>query len=240
LITNVLEKSNVEIMEALSHPLNPIPGYLSLSKVFLNQSYSFLKGFNLGIMELSNEILTMKCEYHNQRYSSTATAESPSEIPQNSDPSSSPCNIPHSTDFPDYTTTYTSGSFIVSREKILSNPLSFYQHLYDKLYEGQQWIDTTCGALEYVWTTLWGGIPWNVQPFTANQWCGPLYYADISSNSGFMFYKSDDGSVEDGYLPERYFGVIYDRDRNTISIGKHRYLQEPQVEAEEEGVREGA
>jgi hypothetical protein len=228
LITNVLEKSNHEILTALSHPSNPIPGYLSLSKVFLNQSYLFLKGFNLGIMELSNEILTMKCEYHNKRAASaTATATGTAE-----GESSSPCNIPHSSDFPPYTTTYTSGSFIVTRENILSNPRSFYQQLYDRLYQGQQWVDTTCGALEYVWTTLWGGIPWSVEPFRENQWCGPLYYADICSNSGFMFYQSDDGSVEEGYLPDRYHGVIYDRDRNAISMGRHRFIRE---EKEEEG-----
>lgn len=214
LITNVLQKTPDEILSALYHPTNTIQGYLSLSKVFLNQSYSFLKQFNLGILELSNEIVTIKCEYYQQQF------------PNHETDTNSACTIPKSTDFPPYTTTYTSGSFIVARNNILAFPKSFYQQLYDKLYHGEQWVDTTCGALEYVWTTIWGGIPWKVQPNYVNNWCGSLYYADISSNSGFMFYKSDDGSVEEGYLPEKYHGVIYDRDNDQITIGKYRYYDE--------------
>lgn len=222
MITNVLQKSNHEIHSALFDSRNPIQGYLSLSKVFLNQSYSYLKGFNLGIIELSNEILTIKCNYYRQLHHDDEASNS-----------NSPCNIPHSSDFPPYTTTYTSGSFIVARENILAIPFSFYQQVYDKLYHGEQWIDTTCGALEYVWTTLWGGIPWDVQPNYVHNWCGPLYYADISSNYGFMFYKSDDGSVEEGYIPDKYFGSIYNRENNQISVGRYRYIEEEtQVEGE--------
>ena len=139
--------------------------------------------------------------------------------------SNNPCKTSPTDDFPSFTTTYTSGSFIVSKKNILSIPFSFYQNLYHKLYVGPQYVDTTCGALEYLWTTLWGGKPFNIQP-DLDSWCGPLYFADIASNYGFLFYKSDDGSVEAGYLPDRYHGYIYNQNTHEIKPGIHKYEDE--------------
>jgi hypothetical protein len=120
-------------------------------------------------------------------------------------------------------------------------PLEFYQRMYQKLYEGDRWVDTTCGSLEYVWTTIWGGTPWEVQPYEGplGNWCGPLYYADISSNYGFMFYQSDDGTVEDGLVPERYHGVIYDRATGQISAGRHISTEEEDGGEEEQQQESG-
>jgi hypothetical protein len=191
--------------------------------------------------------LAEKCEYYQQQYPPAPDPDLNPDLdlePHHSVHSvkvhepTSPCHISPSVDFPPYTTTYTSGSFIVSRENILALPLKFYQRLYQRLYEGERWVDTTCGSLEYVWTTIWGGTPWEVQPYegeVVGGWCGPLYHADISSNSGFMFFQSDDGSVEEGYLPERYHGVIYNRDTGVISSGRYVYTE---GEGEEELVRE--
>jgi hypothetical protein len=52
-----------------------------------------------------------------------------------------------------------------------------------------------------------------------------------------MFFQSDDGSVEEGYLPERYHGVIYNRDTGVISSGRYVYVY-TEGEGEEELVRE--
>lgn len=214
-IQNILEKSNEEIISKLHSPLQQIPGYISLSKVFLNHSYENLKYINLGILELSNEVLTIKCQYYKQQLQQQS-------ITSKNNDENNPCDIPLDDDFPQFTTTYTSGSFIVSRNNILSIPLSFYLKFYNKLYAGPQYVDTTCGALEYVWTTIWGGKPFIIQP-DPNSLCGSLYYADIASNYGFLFYKSDDGSVESGYLPDQYYGYLYNQKTREIKNGIHKY-----------------
>lgn len=111
-------------------------------------------------------------------------------------------------DYPPFITTYTSGSFIISKENILFYPIEFYHKLFDQLYHGPKGSDRTCGILEYMWSTIWGSdTPFEDEP-DPERWCGPLYFADIEVMSGFIFTKSDDLSVEKGRVPEGYHGYI--------------------------------
>jgi hypothetical protein len=144
----------------------------------------------MKLVEFSNNIVDQKCNYFRKTSQSVGALD--------------PCDpslILH--DLPEFTTTYTSGSFIVSKENIQMLPREYYQQLMNQLYEAQN--SNVCGKLEYMWTTLWGGIPLQETPDDFRI-CGPLYYCDIESNSGFLFYKSDNGVVEEGGLPEGYWG----------------------------------
>ena len=163
----------------------------------------------MPLIDYSNMILEERCRILRNREKSmqkNEVREMGEALPIEYHPANDGC-IPQTQEYPDFITTYTSGSFIVSKENILFYTKEFYESLYLQLYKGEKGVDRTCGILEYLWTTLWGGK----RPFQENpdmdRWCGPLYFADVSPN-GFIFKMSEDKLVEKGLLPEGYYGSI--------------------------------
>jgi hypothetical protein len=177
-----------------------------MKQVFLNQSKANLLRFNYPMIEFSNKILSTRCQI-SKSLRETEVLEDGVEINAHVTDDVSDACLPLTQEYPNFISTYTSGSFIVAKNNIKFYPQGFYQELYDTLYAGPKNEDRTCGILEYMWTTLWGGVrPFHEVP-DVDRWCGPLYFSDISTN-GFTFYKSEDLSVENGNLPEGYYGHI--------------------------------
>lgn len=120
--------------------------------------------------------------------------------------------------YPKFITTFLSGTFSVERENILRYPLSFYKNLFNKIYHGQE-NERTCGMLEYLWPVLWGGKPFETKP-DFDRPCGPIYQADLASEYGFIFFKSEDGSFEKSSLiPRGYHGNILNPAKGLIPQG---------------------
>jgi len=209
LIRDVLAKNNTDIIDALWDTRREIPGYISLSKVFLNQTKNNLVRFNYPLVQHSNRVVRSRCSSLHPPASDGSTM--PIDMPTLKT-NGETCTEHIIDDYPEYISTYTSGSFIVARENIERYPLSFYQELRQRLYSGVKHIDRTCGELEYLWTTIWGGEPFQAKP-DYDRWCGPLFYTDIAAIHGFVFYKSEDGTIERGKYPDGYHGKI-DLDRN--------------------------
>jgi hypothetical protein len=233
LIEDVLQLPNEDLLRALRAPARTAAGYLPLSKVFLNQTRENLEKFKYPLIKLSNYVQKERYNFrkHVAQFQGVADpgymcsplpilAPASSRLPENEQIendamyTSEYCDVvdgafPFVAEYPDYVTTYTSGSFVVSREKIHSYPLHFYEQLSEHLSSDKG--SRCCGYLEYIWTTMWGGEPFQFPP-DSDRSCGPLYYTDISRNSGFEFIKSDDGSVEAGKLPDGYHGRINLRD----------------------------
>ena len=229
LISKVLELPNEQIIDILNDDEREIPGYLPLSKVFLNQTKSNLDRFKYPLISFSNYVQKEKYKYNIFRMNNNEDMiedyksgplphDRPAEpiLPEHEqrryadDYSSNFCDVvensyPFVTEYPEYITTYTSGSFILSKEKILEYPHHFYKQFSEHLFVGGR----TCGYLEYIWTTMWGGNPFSTSP-DVDRSCGPMYHTDIS-RQGFHFFASDDGSVESGKLPEGYHGNIIHR-----------------------------
>jgi hypothetical protein len=230
LISNVLQLPNEVILRLLKDPEREIPGYLALSKVFLNQTKTNLEKFKYPLISFSNYVQKEKYKFRKHNMDSqriggrdsyisgslpadkpAAPRLSPNEEKRNSEEYSDFVRdlggdeiiFPFTAEYPEYITTYTSGSFIVSKENILSYPLHFYEQLSQHLFAGGR----TCGYLEYLWSTLCGGGPFSAVP-DSDRSCGPLFYTDISTSRGFEFFGSDDGSVEGGRLPDGYRGHI--------------------------------
>ena len=194
--------------------------------MFLNQSKINLEKFKYPLISFSNYILKEKYKFkkhimefstpHAAYRSGPLPADKPAapRIPAHEEQNNAEeyaadfrgainNTFPFMAEYPEYITTYTSASFIVSKENIRSFPLHFYEQLRDHLFTGRR----TCGYLEYVWTTMWGGAPFATPP-DVDRSCGPLFHTDISPNRGFQFFASDDGSVEEGKLPDGYHGKI--------------------------------
>ena len=232
-IKDFLLKDSQDIINLLRDEDRIIPGYLALSKVFLNQTKQSLEKFKYPLISFSNYVQREKLRYsrHVANAEDLASYEceplpedrptsgkiSDSEIINNNGVFDEYCSVhdtnvfPFVSEYPDYVTTYTSGSFIVLAENILAYPLQFYvllqKHLHTSGVRGIIHGSRACGYMEYVWTTMWGGVPFQVEP-DKDRSCGTLYYTDISPADGFVFLGSDDGSVESGLLPEGYHGKI--------------------------------
>jgi len=234
LIEKVLHTPNHLLLQALHHSDREIRGYIPLSKVFLNHTKYKLEQFMYPMISLSNYIQKEKYKFslhrmENRPLDSYRSDSLPKDRPaeprltadvetiNNNEYNSQYCTVedafPFLVEYPPFITTYTSASFVVHRENILKFPLHFYELLFRHLFAGNPSSRSggrTCGYLEYMWTTMWGGPPFSVKP-DVDRSCGPLYFTDISTNNGFEFFKSDDGSVERGELPDGYRGVTYQR-----------------------------
>lgn len=120
--------------------------------------------------------------------------------------------------YPKYVTSFLSGTFSVARENILRYPLSFYKNLYNKIYHGQV-NERTCGMLEYLWPVLWGGKPFETKP-DYDRPCGSIYQADLASEYGFIFFYSEDGSLEQSsIIPRGYHGYILNPSKGLMPQG---------------------
>lgn len=182
-IRHVLLQNNKFILDSIHQLDREIVGYIPLTKLFVNQTKKHIEVYQLNLINMSNYITNLL--YINDGLSKRIQY--------------------HVHDYPAYVTTYITGSFIVSKENIQKYSLNFYEMLLRQLYA----IDTdnmddlrTCGKLEYLWTTMWGGQPFAVQK-DPNRWCGPLFTTDITID-GFMFTHSEDGSIEKGIRPDGY------------------------------------
>lgn len=162
------------------------------------------------MIAFSNKILSIRCKSLLAEHHTTPIrfdVDDMSSVHMNKTNIASGVCIPPMDEYPEFISTYTSGSFIIAKENIEFYPIEFYKELYEILYAGPKNEDRTCGILEYIWTTIWGGSrPFSEMP-DVDRICGPLYFSDISI-SGFIFYKSEDMSVENGKLPAGYYGHI--------------------------------
>jgi hypothetical protein len=124
--------------------------------------------------------------------------------------------------YPKYITIFPSGSFAVSRDNILRYPLQFYRSLFQKIYHGNS-NDRTCGMMEYLWSAMWGGKPFETTP-DFDRPCGPLYQADLASEYGFVFFKSEDGELERlGRVPRGYNGYVMNPSKGQFPPGYKGY-----------------
>jgi hypothetical protein len=90
--------------------------------------------------------------------------------------------------------------------------------MHDRLFYGNQELDRTCGILEFLWPALWGGSPLTAS-VEEDRVCGPLCFTDLARDYGFIFYHSEDGSVENGVVPNGYLGTILNEGKGLIPPG---------------------
>jgi hypothetical protein len=182
-IQTILLKRNNEIITELLSLNREISGYIPLSKVYLNQTKKHVMVYNYNMVPFVNDL--MMNLYNNTKH-----------------------NI---IDYPLFTTTYIAGSFIIHKNNILKYNITFYQNMLSQLYDINcstlkqinKYDLRMCGKLEYLWSTMWGGLPPLENKRDSNRWCGPLYTTDISID-GFLFVHSENGIVERGEKVEGY------------------------------------
>lgn len=209
-IRSIIDKPSNELHSLINDPRRKTPGYASLTRVLLNQSETYLREFNLPMVDFVNKLTLERCEYLRQINNENGDTQDPCE------------GYVIVNGYPHFITTYLSHMFAVSRENILKYPYSFYKNMFNKILNGNQY-DTTCGMLEYLWSNLWGGVPFENEP-DYDRLCGPLYYTDLASTFGFLFYKSEDGSLEkSGVVPLGYNGYVMNPELNKYPTGYKGY-----------------
>lgn len=176
------------------------------------------------MVEFANQIILARCEYLRELADARGQTTDPCE------------NFTLVDYYPKYITTFLSGNFFVSRDNILQYPLSFYKTLYQKIFHGSA-NERTCGMLEYLWPVVWGGTPFQTVP-DFDRPCGPMYQAgefsisrlliltqlDLASELGFIFFESEDGSLEKtSTIPRGYYGYVLNPQKGKFPSGYRGY-----------------
>jgi hypothetical protein len=162
------------------------------------------------MVDFANSIILARCEYIRELADARGQVTDPCE------------NFTLVDFYPKYVTTFLSGTFFVSRDNILQYPLSFYKNLYKKIYNNGP-KERTCGMLEYLWPVMWGGTPFQTTP-DFDRPCGPMYQADLASEFGFVFFHSEDGSLEQtSTIPRGYHGYVLNPKKGHTPPGYRGY-----------------